>query len=126
MSGTTSRRLAGIASMTVDGDPWDVASDLVWQSVSVVRETMKGQTAVEGYSEMPTQCFIGATLRDRSDASVASFNQMTSVTILVTQANGKQIYGANMWCTEVGEVRTQEGTFSVRFEGTQVTEDVVG
>ena len=126
MSGTTSRRLAGIASMTIDGDPWDVVSDLTWTSVNVIRETMKGQTAVEGYSEMPSQSHIGATLRDRSDASIASFNDMTSVTILVTQANGKQIYGANMWCTEVGEVRTQEGTFSVRFEGTSVTEQVIG
>ena len=123
MSGTTSRALAGVATMNIDGDPWDVVSDLTWNAVAVARETMKGQTAVEGYSEMPAQCFISATLRDRGDATVATFNTLVSSTILVTQANGKQVYGAGMWCTEVGEVRTQEGTFTVRFEGPLVTEE---
>ena len=122
MSGTTSRRLAGLASMTIDGVPWDIVSDLVWSVNTVARETMKGQTAVEGYSEMPTQGFIGATLRDRGDGTVGSFNQMTNVTVVCRLANGKQVYGTNMWCVEVGEVRTQEATFAVRFEGDSVNE----
>jgi hypothetical protein len=112
--------------MTINGDAWDVVSDLVWNAVTVVRETLKGQTAVEGFSEMPTQGFIGATLRDRPDYPVQNFNQMTNVEVIVLQANGKQIYGAGMWNTEVGEVRTQEGTFTVRFEGPQVTEQTIG
>lgn len=126
MSGTTSRRLAGLASCTIDGDPWDVVSDLVYSAVTVTRESLKGQTAVEGYSEMPSAPFIAMTLRDRPDYAIANFNAMTSVEVIVLQANGKQVYGANMWCTEVGEVRTQEGTFAVRFEGTLVTEEPVG
>jgi hypothetical protein len=112
--------------MTIDGDTWDIVSDLAYSCVSLTRETLKGQTAVEGYSEMPTQQFISCTLRDRGDHAIKNFNGMTNTTVICTLANGKQVYGANMWCTEVGEVRTQEGTFTIRFEGTQVTEETVG
>jgi hypothetical protein len=122
MSGTTSRRLAGIASMHIDGVPWDVVSDLVYNCNTVTRETLKGQTAVEGYSEMPTQGFIGATLRDRGDATVADFNRMTNATVICRLANGKQVYGSGMWCVEAAEVRTHEASFAVRFEGDNVTE----
>jgi hypothetical protein len=125
MSGTTTgRRLAGIASITIDGDAYDVVSDLVWNPSSVVRETLKGQTRVEGFSEMPTQGFIACTLRDNGTLSVATFNTLVGSTLVVQQANGKTIYGDGMWCTELGEVRTQEGTYAVRFEGDNVTEGV--
>jgi hypothetical protein len=122
MSGTVSRRLAGIAVMTIDGEPWDVVSDLVWSASSITRETMRGQSGVEGYSEMPNPNFISATLRDRSDMSVAALNTLTNASVVVQQANGKTVAGDNMWATEVGEVRTQEGTFTIRFEGRVVTE----
>ena len=124
MSGTTGRRLAGIASMTINGDAWNVVGDLVWQPTLVQRETLKGQTTVEGYSEMPMQGMIGAKLRDRADASVQALNGLGDATIVVIQANGKPVFGDQMWCTEVGEVNTQEGTFSVKFEGGTVTEGV--
>jgi hypothetical protein len=54
--------------------------------------------------------------------TVADFNQMTNVTISLSLANGKQVVGRNMWCTGVQEVKTQEATFEVKFEGTSVTE----
>ncbi len=111
--------------MTINGDAWDVVSDLVWQPTMVQRETLKGQTAVEGYSEMPMQGMIGAKLRDRPDASVQALNGLTNATIVVTQANGKTISGAGMWNTELGEVNTQEGSFSIKFEGANVTEGVI-
>src|SRR5215467_11246047 len=122
MSGATSRRLAGIASIAIDGTAYDVVSDLVWNPSSVRRETLAGQTRVEGYSEMPVAGFIAATIRDNGGATYADFNAKTNSTIVVQQANGKVIYGAGMWCVESAEVRTQEGTFAVRFEGPSVTE----
>ena len=126
MSGTTGGLLAGIATMTLNGDAWDVVSDLAWQASTVARETLKGQTAVEGYSEMPTQCWITAKLRDRAGASVGDLmNQGGSITCIVMQANGKTISGANMWCTELSEVETQSATFTVKFENGYVVEGVV-
>ena len=125
MSGTTSR-LAGLAVMQIDGEPWDVVSDLEYLAVQVVRETLKGQTAVEGYSEMPTQCYISATLRDRPDYALSQLNTKTNSEVIALLASGKSVYGTGMWNTELGAVRTQEGTFTVRFDGPLVTEQLVG
>lgn len=125
MSGSTSRRLAGIVSFTLDGQAWDCAGDVEYSAVTVTRETMKGQTRVEGYSEMPMQGFISANLRDRPDATVFSLNQKTSSTIVIQAANGKTIFAAGAW--QVGEiaVRTQEATFTIRFESDTVVETAV-
>jgi hypothetical protein len=115
-------RLAGVASMTIDGDSWDVVSELEYSPNTVVRETLKGQTRVEGFSEMPTQGYMAMTLRDRSDTTVYSLNGKTSCTIVAQLANGKTVFGAGLWQTGEIAVRTQEATFSVRFEGSSVVE----
>ncbi|MDE2342917.1 MAG: phage tail tube protein [Betaproteobacteria bacterium] len=122
---STSKRLAGVASMTIDGDVWDVVGDLEYSPSTVARETLKGQTAVEGYSEMPTQGYISARLRDRADETVYSLNGKTGTTIIAQLANGKTVYGYGLWQTgEIG-VNTQEATFSIKFEGASVVESTV-
>ncbi len=125
MSGTrTTKRLAGVASITIDGDAWDIVGDLEYSPTTVTRETLKGQTAVEGYSEMPMEGFISMRLRDRADATVYSLNGKTSTQIIAQLANGKTVYGYGMW--QVGElgVNTQEATFSIRFESGEVVESL--
>ncbi len=122
MSGTNQGRLAGVVAFTIDGDSWDVVSDLEYSPSTVVRETLKGQSRVEGFSEMPQQGYMAATLRDRPDATVYSLNGKTSATLVAQLANGKTVYGAGMWQTGEIAVRTQEATFAIRFEGPTVVE----
>jgi hypothetical protein len=125
MSGSTNRRLAGLASITIDGDCWDVAGDLEYSPSTVSRETLKGQTAVEGYSEMPQQGYMSMRLRDRADETVYSLNGKTASTIIAQLANGKTVYGYGLWQTgEIG-VNTQEATFTIRFEGPSVVESTI-
>ena len=125
MSGTTKGRLAGVVAMTIDGDAWDVVGDLEYSPSTVARETLKGQTAVEGYSEMPMQGYLSMNLRDRPDETVFSLNTKTNSTIIAQLANGKTVYGYGMWQTgEIG-VNTQEGSFSIRFESPAVVEATV-
>jgi hypothetical protein len=122
MSGSVKGRLAGIVAFTIDGDSWDVASACEYSPTTVLRATVKGQTAVEGFSEMPQEGFIAATLRDRPDATVYSLNTKTNTTIVVQLANGKTVYGAGLWQTGEIAVGTQEATFPIRFEGRNVIE----
>ena len=118
-------RLAGVVAATIDGDAWDVVGDAEYDPTTVRRETLSGQTAVEGYSEMPKAGFISFTLRDRPDEAVFSLNQKTNSTIIMQLANGKTVYGYGMWQTgEIG-VATAEGTFSIRFESPAVVEATV-
>jgi hypothetical protein len=122
MAEDTTNRLAGIASIQVGGVTYLLQGELSYSPSKVTRETLAGQDQVHGFKEMPVASFISGSLRDTNNLTVADFNQMTNVTISLSLANGKQVVGRNMWCTGVQEVKTQEATFEVKFEGTSVTE----
>jgi hypothetical protein len=119
---STQNRLAGIASIAIGGVTYLLAGELGYIPSTVKRETLVGQDAVHGYSELPNAGAIFGTLRDQGSLTVEDFNNMTSVNISVTLANGKTVVGSNMWCVNVQEVKTTDGTFEVRFEGQSVTE----
>jgi hypothetical protein len=126
MSGSTSRRLAGIVSFTVDGDTWDVVGPLEYQPTDVTVETIKGQSRVEGYGEMPEAGAISAKLRDQGSAALAALGAKRSATVIAVAANGKTVYGAGMW--RVGpplKANTQDGTFDIEFNSDSVTESTV-
>lgn len=118
----TINRIAGTAYISVDGKTYMLAGDLAYSPASVERETVTGMDRVHGYSEKPHAGSISATLRDAGDLTVADFNAMTNVTVTLELANGKTVIGRNMWTVETQEVKTQEGTFEVKWEGPSVQE----
>jgi hypothetical protein len=115
-------RLAGITGLSVDGNAYMVVSDVTWSPSTVDRKTLPGLDSIHGYSEVPVQGFIEATLRDSSAISVKDFNSQVCVEVQVTLANGKLVGGAALWTVNVQEVRAAEGTFMVRWEGVDVSE----
>jgi hypothetical protein len=115
-------RLAGITGVTIDGVAYMVVSDVTWSPSRWKRETLLGLDSVHGFSEVPIQGYIEATLRDQATITVDSFNEMRCVEVQVTLANGKVVGGANMWCTSALEVRAAEATFQARFDGMLVQE----
>lgn len=117
-----SQRLAGVAYITVDGKTFMLAADLSYSPSSVSRTTLTGQDRVHGYSETPHAGSISATLRDAKGMTVADFNAMTNVTVVIELANGKMVVGRNMWTVDPQEVSTSEGTFAVKWEGHSVEE----
>lgn len=114
--GDTTNRLAGIASVWIDGVTYMLVGDLSYSCSTAKRESLAGQSGVQGYSEMPVAPFISATLRDSAELSLVDINGMTNVTVVCELANGKTVTGRNMWIVDVQEVKTQEATFEVRFE----------
>ena len=115
-------RLAGIAFIYIDGKSYMLAGDGAYRVSKVSRESLAGQDRVHGYAEKPEAGMIGGTLRDAGDLSVSSINAMTNVSVMLELANGKVITGRNMWATDVQEVKTQDATFEVKFEGFSVEE----
>ena len=115
-------RLAGITGVSIDGTSYMVVSDVTWSPSKWKRETLAGLDSIHGYSEVPQQGFIEATLRDSGAISVDDFNLMRCVEVQVQLANGKIVVGSNMWNTTALEVRAAEGTFTVKFEGIDVTD----
>lgn len=124
MSGSTNMRLAGVIALTIDGMTWSVVGEAEYSPSLVTRETLKGQSGVDGYSEMPTAPFFSANVRSSGNAPIASLNAKVNATIVAQLANGATLFGAPMW--QVGElsVNTQEGTVNVRFEGPSLIEDM--
>ncbi|NUB13710.1 phage tail protein [Azospirillum brasilense] len=118
----TSRRLAGIAYITVDGTTYMLAADAAYNPSNINRETLNGMDGVHGYKESPRAGFIEGTFRDAGDLIVASINALTNVTVVIEAANGKIICGRNMWQVGDLDVNLSEGTFKTRFEGPQVEE----
>jgi hypothetical protein len=110
-------RIAGLAYISVDGVTYLLSGDLTYSPGSVKRESLTGQDQVHGYSEMPRAPFISGTFRDAGSLTVADFNSMTNVTLSLELANGKQVTGRGMWTVDAQEVKTQEGTFEVKWEG---------
>ncbi|OUJ03199.1 phage tail tube protein [Acetobacter cibinongensis] len=126
MSGSVYRGpLAGVASLTINGEPWSIVGELQWQPSGLVNETLKGQSSVEGFSSMPGQGFIQATLRDRRDRKVSSFQGASGLEVVAVLANGKVITAVNAWHVEAINLNTQEGTFEFHVESDTVTEDTV-
>ncbi|GCD53036.1 phage tail tube protein [Acetobacter pasteurianus] len=126
MSGSLYRGpLAGVASLTINGVPFNVVGELQWQPSGNQNETLKGQTTVEGFSSMPNQGFIQATLRDRRDMKISDLQGGSGFDVVATLANGKIITCVNGWQVEVINVNTQEGTFEFRVESDTMTEDTV-
>ena len=115
-------RLAGITFIYIDGKSYMLAGDGAYRVSKVSRESLAGQDRVHGYAEKPEAGMIGGTLRDAGDLSVSSINAMTNVSVMLELANGKVITGRNMWATDVQEVKTQDATFEVKFEGFSVEE----
>jgi len=125
MSSSTSKRKGGIATLSIDGVAYDVVSEAQYLAAKVKRESLIGQSGVHGFSEMPQAQYISATIRDNGSLSTGSLNQLTDSVLVLTLANGKTVYGDGMWNTEFEAVNTQEGTFSIRFEGDNVIEQTV-
>lgn len=118
----TTKRLAGIAYITVNGKSYMLAADATYSVSKVSRETLTGQDRVHGFSEKPKAGSISGQFRDARDLTVADFNAMDDVTVVLELANGKTVVGSNMWTVEAQEVKTAEATFEVKFESDNVEE----
>lgn len=119
---SSSNKLAGTITLTADGTTQMVVGEVSYVSSTVKRETLTGQDGVHGFKVLPIPGKIAATLRDSGDLTVADINAMEDVTVTLDLANGKTVIGRNMWTTEPLEVKTEDGTFEVVWEGPSVTE----
>lgn len=116
------QRIAGTAYITVDGQSLMLSGDVGYTVSGKRRETLIGQDGVHGYKETPIAGRITATLRDAAGLSLTALNAMTNVTVVVELANGKMIFGRNMWTVDAQEGKASEATVDVVWEGPKVEE----
>lgn len=118
-------RLAGVASVTIDGKAYSIAGEGTYRPSGSSRQSLTGQDGYHGYSEMPQPGRISWQGRDSGAVNIAALNEATDATVVLSLANGKTIIGRNM--VRVGEqaieVNTTDATFTVEFEGPDVSEN---
>lgn len=117
-------RLAGTASVTIDGKAFSISGEGTYRPNTNSRETLSGMDGIHGYSEKPMPGKISWKGRDGSAVAIQALTNATNATVVLSLANGKIIIGRNMW--RVGdpiEVNTEDATFTVEFEGPDVTEN---
>lgn len=117
-------RLAGVASITIDGKAYSIVGEGTYRVSSSTRDALKGQDGIHGFKEMAETGRISWTGRDSGSLSMTDLNAATGVTVVLTSANGKVIIGSKMWRSgDPAEVNTEEGTFQVVFESDDVSEN---
>jgi hypothetical protein len=115
-------RVAGVATLTVDGQSYALRGQFGYRVSKVNRSTIAGQDDIHGYKEMPVQGHIKCQLTDTHGLSVSSLNAMTNVTVVAELANGKVIVGRNMWTVDAQDVDTVEAIVEVMWESADVSE----
>lgn len=118
-------RVAGVATITVDGESFALRGEFAYRVATVDRSTIAGQDGIHGYKEMPTAGQISAQFTDTGRLDVAAINAMTNVTVIAELANGKTVIGRNMWTTGTQDVKTVDSTLDTIWEGPDVTASAV-
>lgn len=121
----SSNLIAGTAQVTTDGVTQQLEGGLKYSVATVKRTALVGKDGFHGWREDPVAPYIEMVLRDNGTLTLASFNAMRNSTIVATLANGKIVTGRNMGAVDVQESDTEDSKFTVRFEGPQVSEQVV-
>lgn len=117
MAYSGSNNNAGTAYMTINGLSYMLAGKFKYSVNSFKNETQLGMDSVHGYKQTYVAPFISGQLRDARGLTVADFNAMDNVTIVVELANGKTIIGSGMWIVDTQEVDSEDAVFDVKWEG---------
>jgi hypothetical protein len=108
---------SGEATLAVQGTTQRLAGEFTYDCGATDRETQKGQDGIHGQKKMPRVPFISYTGRNSADLDVAGLNDLDDADLFCQLVNGKTVTGRGMWQVGPTEVNTEEGTFSIRFEG---------
>lgn len=120
---TDPQRLAGVATVTIDGQAFSIAGEGTYALSDSTREPLMGQDGYHGYAEKPQPGKISWKGRDSGAVSISALNGTVNATVVLALANGKTIIGSNM--TRMGDpiaVNTEDATFDMEFLGPSVKE----
>ena len=115
-------RIAGVAYLKVDGAQYPLKGGFTVSPSDTEREGIAGQDYVHGYKEMPRVPFIEGDVSTVPELSIEDINAVTNATVTAELANGRVYVLSGAWCTNATEIDTEEGQFTVRFEGLRCRE----
>ncbi len=116
------QRFAGIAFVKYDGKQLPIRGKWKSQIDLVKREGIAGQDGVHGYKEMPSVPTLEGEVDYLASVSLEDIKRATDVTVSIDLANGATHVYRNAWVSDVMQLDTEEGSFTVKFEAIHAEE----
>lgn len=117
MATGSNQRIGGVATFTIDGQPYALRGNMKVTPSTVKREGIAGQDFVHGYVETPIVPSIEGDFSTVPGLSVAALENIVDSTITAQLANGKTYVLTDAWTESAFEIDTAEGKFAAKFEG---------
>lgn len=111
------RRVGGILFLKVDGEQFQAKGSFTYNLGAAKRSAVVGVDAVHGFSELPQTPFIEGAITDSDDLNLETLINVRDATVTIELANGKIIALREAWYASEGDVTSEEGEISARFEG---------
>lgn len=111
------QRIAGIISVSIDGELQQAEGDFEINLGAAKRETLIGSDAVHGFKETPQAPMIKGTIRNRRTLDVRRMVELTNATIHVGAGNGKAYVLRDAWFSGDGNINTGDSKIDVEFTG---------
>lgn len=115
-------RVAGIATITVDGTAYGLRGNFTVSPSIRQREMLAGQDFVHGWREMPRVPFIEGDINLHPQLSIEDLEAIENATVQADLANGRSWVLREATTTAAFELNTQDGTVRVRWEGVSCDE----
>lgn len=107
----------GVVAVRVNGDVLRIRGNVNYSVGGLVREAIKGQAGLVGFSVKPEGAYIEIESIDASDVDLAALQQLEDQTVTAQLRNGKTIVVNAASVVGLIEVSGEDGSFTVRFEG---------
>ena len=114
--------LGGIISLQIDGEVYRVVGSWTRNLGVPMREPLVGSDGVHGRKETPRVPFIEGIIRDSGDLDVRDLQELDGVTASMSLPNGKLFVLYDAWYAGEGNITTEEGEITARFEGMSAEE----
>src|SRR5215813_9065077 len=109
--------IAGIGSLTLDGQQLAVKANMTISPDPYEREGIAGQDRVHGYREMPRVPYIEAEISMQVAQRMRALVDKVNSTLVAQIADGRVFSLRNCWYKGATEINSQEGQYRARFEG---------
>lgn len=112
-----SSRVGGVIEVLVNGERYDAKGSFSYNLGTPQREAVVGADRVHGYTEKPQAPMIEGKTTDRLSLDLKALTEITGATVTCKLANGKTLVLREGWYAGDGVGTTEEGEFSLKFEG---------
>lgn len=117
-------RRGGTIFLNVDGEPQDAKGSFSYNLGHPRKEAIVGASKIHGYKETPQVPFIEGEITDRGTLNLAALQNQSNSTVTLALANGKVVVLRGAWFAGTGDVQTEEGNITVRWESENVGEEI--